>query len=119
MSNQEPCSQHYVIENQVAILVTRFDLAEKSRAEFRSEMRERAEKQEKLLEAISVETRKTNGRVTRLEDTDIQRRIDALEAAEIATRIEFARARTGLWIIGCILGVLQTLAFTVLNFWLK
>lgn len=111
---------------EVSVLVTRFDSAEKSRAEFRAEMRERfdrgsarMDKLETLLTEVAEQTRKTNGRVTRLEDSDVQRRLDMLEASEISTRMDIVRAKTGLWMIGGAIGVVQAVGLTLLNWFLR
>ena len=109
----------------LATLLTRQQADARSREEFREEVRQRFDRgaarmdaQDKLLGEIREEARKTNGRITRLEDSDVSRRLDMLEAAEIATRADIIRAKTALWMIGGAIGLVQAIGLTILNYFL-
>lgn len=109
----------------LATLLARQETDATSREEFRQEVRQRFDRgaarmdaQDKILGDIREEARKTNGRITRLEEADTNRRLDMLEAAEIATRADIIRAKTALWMIGGAIGLIQAIGLTLLNYFL-
>jgi hypothetical protein len=109
-----------------AAIMARQEASEEKREAFRIEIRtrfdrgsKRMDEQDSVLEEIREHARKTNGRVTRLEDADITRRINTLELAETAIRTELARFKGALWVIGGLLGILQAVGITLLSNYLN
>ena len=97
-----------------------------SRDSFRIEMRERFDRgsarmdaQDVVLAAIKEQATKTNGRVTRIEDAELARRLELLELAEIAHRTESARRKGILWVVAGIAGFLQVAGTAVFSWWLS
>ena len=97
-----------------------------AREEFRVEIRQRFERgakrmdaQDHVLEEIREHARKTNGRVTRLEDADISRRMDSIELAEKGIRTELDKFKGGMQVLFVIAGLLQAIGLTLLNFYLR
>jgi hypothetical protein len=123
--NQSPQFNPTSTDALLATLIANQQAEQKSREEFRAEVRERfdrgserMDRQDAILKGILEQATRTNGRVTRLEDGDTTRRLDMLEAAEISTRADIIRAKTALWLIGGIIGVLQAVGLTLLNYFL-
>lgn len=109
-----------------ATIMARQEASEEKREAFRIEIRTRFERgnkrmddQDHILSEINEHARKTNGRVTRLEDADITRRVVTLELAESAIRTELARFKGALWVIGGLLTALQAVGITLLSNYLK
>jgi len=97
-----------------------------SREAFRLEMRERFERgsarmdhQDTILSEIKAQAIRTNGRVTRLEDAELSRRVEQLEIAEIAQRTETARRQGVIWTIGGVFGFVQIVGMAVFSWWLS
>lgn len=113
-------------DSMFATLIAKQEADTASRDAFRLEMRERFDKgtsrmdaQDLVLAAIEAQARKTNGRVTRIEEAEITRRLELLELAEIAHRTEEARRRGILWTVSGIVGFLQVVGMGVFSWWLS
>jgi hypothetical protein len=117
---------NHSIDSMLSTLLVRQQADAEAREEFRTEIRERFDRgtrrmdnQDGVLDEIRDHARKTNGRVTRLEDADITKRVATLELAENAIRTELARFKGALWVILGVSGLLEALGLTLLNHYLK
>ena len=97
-----------------------------SREAFRNEIRERFDRgsarmdaQDTVLAAIKEQATKTNGRVTRIEESELNRRIELLELAEIAHRTEDARRKGIMWVVTGAAGFLCSIASALGTWWLS
>jgi len=123
MSNQfEPRS----VDSMFATIIAKQESDTQSRDSFRLEMRERFERgssrmdhQDTILSEIKTQAIRTNGRVTRLEEAELSRRIEQLEIAEVAQRTETARRQGVIWTIGGIFGFVQIIGMAVFSWWLS
>ncbi len=113
------------VDAMFAKIIAKQEADTQSRDSFRLEMRERFERgssrmdaQDVVLAAIETQARKTNGRVTRIEEAEITRRLELLELAEIAHRTEAARRKGILWVVAGIAGFLQVVGVAVFSWWL-
>jgi hypothetical protein len=109
-----------------ATIIAKQESDAQSRAAFRSEMRERFDKgssrmdhQDTILAEIKAQAIRTNGRVTRLEDAELSRRVEQLEIAEVAQRTETARRQGIIWTVGGIFGFVQIIGMAVFSWWLS
>ena len=107
-------------------IMTRQEIAEEKTETFRIELRTRFERGSKRMEELAaaveqirIHDQSIDNRVTRLEDSDITRRINTLELAESAIRTELARFKGALWVIGGLLGILQAVGITLLSNYLN
>lgn len=123
MSNQfEPRS----VDSMFATIIAKQESDTQSRDSFRLEIRERFDRgssrmdhQDTILSEIKTQAIRTNGRVTRLEEAELSRRIEQLEIAEVAQRTETARRQGVIWTVGGIFGFVQIIGMAVFSWWLS
>ena len=75
--------------------------------------------QDSVLAAINAQAAKTNGRVTRIEEAELTRRLELLELAEIAHRTEDARRKGIMWVLTASAGFLCSIASALGTWWLS
>lgn len=109
-----------------AKILAKQDADAASREAFRNEIRERFDRgsarmdaQDSVLAAIKEQATKTNGRVTRIEEAELNRRIELLELAEIAHRTEDARRKGIMWVVTGAAGFLCSIASALGTWWLS
>lgn len=114
-----------ILAQQKGIIETQ-EKDQRGRAEFRAEMRvnfdkgaKRMDEQDHVLAVIKEQALKTNGRVTRIEEAEITRRLELLELAEITHKTETARQKGILWVIGGMATFLGSVASAVGAWWLS
>jgi hypothetical protein len=114
------------VDSMFATIIAKQESDTQSRDSFRLEMRERFERgssrmdhQDTILSEIKTQAIRTNGRVTRLEEAELSRRIEQLEIAEVAQRTETARRQGVIWTIGGIFGFVQIIGMAVFSWWLS
>lgn len=114
------------IDSMFATIIAKQEADTTSREAFRSEIRERFDRgsarmdaQDSVLAAIKEQATKTNGRVNRIEEAELTRRIELLELAEIAHRTEDARRKGIMWVISGAAGFLCSIASALGTWWLS
>ena len=114
------------VDSMFATLIAKQEAESVSRESFRSEMRERFDRgsqrmyaQDVVLAAIKTQAEKTDGRVNRIEEAELTRRLELLELAEIAHRTEAARRKGILWVVAGIAGFLQVVGMAGFSWWLS
>lgn len=122
------------IDSMFATIIAKQEADTTSREAFRSEIRERFDRgsvrmdaQDSVLAAIKEQATKTNGRVTRIEEAELTRRLELLELAEISHRTEDeishrtedARRKWIMWVVSGAAGFLCSIASALGTWWLS